>query len=95
MNTGLGGAGDDPSTVEILGEIVADVTGIDPGEVQPGKSFAADLGVDSLSMVEIVVAVEERTGVVIPDGDVKSLRTVADAVGLIDRSSGDPGQLTA
>jgi acyl carrier protein len=37
-------------------------------------------------MVEVVVAAEERFGVTIPDDDVKSLRTVGDAVAYIERA---------
>ena len=50
-----------PTTEEIrtdLAEIVNEVTGIPTGDVQLEKSFTDDLDVDSLSMVEIVVAAE-------------------------------------
>ena len=53
-------------------------------DVQRDKSFVDDLDVDSLSMVEIVVAAEEKFGVRIPDDQVKNLRTVGDAVDYID-----------
>jgi acyl carrier protein len=55
--------------------------------VQLDKEFIADLDVDSLSMVEIVVAAEEKFGVRIPDDQVKNLRTVGDAVDYIDSAS--------
>ena len=42
-----------------------------------------DLDVDSLSMVEVVVAAEERFGVKIPDDQVQNLKTVGDAVSYI------------
>jgi acyl carrier protein len=54
-----------------------------PERVTPEKSFINDLDVDSLSMVEVVVAAEETFEVRIPDDDVKNLRTVGDAVGYI------------
>ena len=47
-----------------------------------------DLDVDSLSMVEVVVAAEEKFGVSIPDDEVKNLRTVGDAVAFIERAQG-------
>ena len=46
-----------------------------------------DLDVDSLSMVEVVVAAEEKFGVSIPDDEVKNLKTVGDAVSFIERAS--------
>jgi acyl carrier protein len=51
------------------------------------KSFTDDLDVDSLSMVEVVVAAEEKFGCKIPDDDVKNLVTVGDAVHYIVKSA--------
>jgi acyl carrier protein len=63
-----------------LAEIVNEVAGVPVDSVQLDKAFTDDLDVDSLSMVEVVVAAEEKFGVKIPDDDVKDLRTVGDAV---------------
>ena len=74
------------STEEIrsgLADIVNEVAGIPADDVQMDKSFTDDLDVDSLSMVEVVVAAEERFGVKIPDEEVKKLKTVGDAVNYI------------
>ncbi len=70
-----------------LAEIVNEVTGIPADNVQLDKSFTEDLDVDSLSMVEVVVAAEEKFGVRIPDDEVKNLKTVGDAVSFIERAS--------
>jgi acyl carrier protein len=69
-----------------LAEIVNEVAGIPAEDVQPNRSFTDDLDIDSLSMVEVVVAAEERFGVKIPDNDIKNLRTVGDAVDYIERA---------
>jgi acyl carrier protein len=77
------------STEEIragLADIVNEVAGIAPDDIQLDKSFTDDLDVDSLSMVEVVVAAEEKFGVKIPDDEVKNLQTVGDAVAFIERS---------
>jgi len=63
-----------------LAEIVNEIAGIPNEDVQLDKSFTDDLDVDSLSMVEVVVAAEERFDVKIPDDEVKNLKTVGDAV---------------
>ena len=68
-----------------LAELVNEVTGIDADDVQLDKSFTEDLDVDSLSMVEVVVAAEEKFGVTIPDDEVKNIKTVGDAVGYIEK----------
>ena len=71
-----------------LAEIVEEIAGVPADDVQPDKSFVEDLDVDSLSMVEIVVAAEEKFGVRIPDDEVKNLKTVGDAVSFIERAQG-------
>jgi acyl carrier protein len=75
-----------PDILQGLASILEEVAGIDPAEVTLEKSFIDDLDVDSLSMVEVVVAAEENFGVKIPDEDVKGLRTVGDAVTYIQRA---------
>ncbi len=69
-----------------LADIVNEVAGVDQADVQLDKAFVDDLDVDSLSMVEVVVAAEEKFGVTIPDEAVKDLRTVGDAVRYIERA---------
>ncbi|MEY4151531.1 MAG: hypothetical protein RJB28_598 [Actinomycetota bacterium] len=64
-------------------EIVEEVAGIPAASIEMGKNFTDDLDVDSLSMVEVVVAAEERFGVKIPDEQVTELKTVGDAVNFI------------
>jgi acyl carrier protein len=66
-----------------LAEIVNEIAGIPAEDVELDKSFTDDLDVDSLSMVEVVVAAEERFSVKIPDDEVKNLKTVGDAVDFI------------
>jgi acyl carrier protein len=69
-----------------LADIVNEVAGIPAEDVQMDKSFVDDLDVDSLSMVEVVVAAEEKFDVKIPDDEVKNLKTVGDAVAFIERA---------
>lgn len=66
-----------------LAAIVNEVAGVPVEDVQPDKSFVDDLDVDSLSMVEVVMACEDKWGVKIPDSEVKNLKTVGDAVAYI------------
>ena len=69
-----------------LAELINDETGIATDTVELDKSFTDDLDVDSLSMVEVVVAAEEKFDVKIPDDEVKNLKTVGDAVAFIERA---------
>ena len=74
---------------EILSEfaqIVQEITGIAAAQVTPEKSFTDDLDVDSLSMVEIATAAEDKFGITIPDSAIGDLRTVSDAVDYIEKA---------
>ena len=66
-----------------LKEIVEEVAGVSASQIELDNNFTEDLDVDSLSMVEVVVAAEERFGIKIPDDAVTDLATVGDAVNFI------------
>ena len=70
-----------------LGEIVDEVAGVPADQVTPDKTFVDDLDIDSLSMVEIAVAAQDRFGVEIPDEQLKDLKTVQDVVDYVKRSA--------
>jgi acyl carrier protein len=77
----------DEQIVSDLAVILNEVAGVDQSKVSADKSFLDDLEVDSLSMVEVVMAAEDKFGVKIPDEEVKNLRTVGDAVSFIKKAS--------
>jgi acyl carrier protein len=75
----------DTEVFEVIRAAVARVLEIDPATVSLTTSFTADLGADSLALVEVVEIVEERLagdrpGFRIEDDDLEDLRTVGDAV---------------
>jgi acyl carrier protein len=67
-----------------LAEILNEVADVDAADVSDEKSFVDDLDVDSLSMVEVAMAAEEKFGVKIPDDELPKLKTVGDAVAFIE-----------
>jgi acyl carrier protein len=69
-----------------LADILEEVAGVLPADVTLAKSFTEDLDVDSLSMVEIALAAEEKFNVKIPDDELANLKTVGDAVSYISRA---------
>jgi acyl carrier protein len=78
-----------PSTADIqagLAEILEEVAGVTPADATPEKSFTDDLDVDSLSMVEIATAVEDKFGVAIPDDELANIKTVGDAISFIEKN---------
>ncbi|HEY1617253.1 MAG TPA: acyl carrier protein [Streptosporangiaceae bacterium] len=70
-----------------LGEIVDEVAGVPADQVTPDKTFVDDLDIDSLSMVEIAVAAQDKFGVEIPDDQLKDLKTVQDVVDYVKKSA--------
>jgi acyl carrier protein len=72
---------------EGLASILEEVADVTPSEVSDEKSFVDDLDVDSLSMVEVAMAAEEKFGVKIPDDELPKLKTVGDAVSYIENNS--------
>ena len=70
-----------------LGEIVEEIAGVPADEVTPDKSFVDDLDIDSLSMVEIAVAAQDKFGVEIPDDQLKDLATVQDVMNFVSKNA--------
>jgi acyl carrier protein len=70
-----------------LSEIIDEITGVPADEVTPDKTFVDDLDIDSLSMVEIAVAAQDKFGVEIPDDQLKDLKTVKDVIDFVQRSA--------
>ena len=71
-----------------LAEIVDEIAGVPADEVTPEKNFVDDLDIDSLSMVEIAVAAQDKFGVEIPDDQLKDLTTVQDVVNYVSKNAG-------
>jgi len=64
-----------------LKNILIEPLGIDDETViTPDASFVKDLGADSLDLVELIMTMEEKFGIRIPDEDAERLITVQDAV---------------
>ena len=69
-----------------LSEIIDEIAGVPADEVTPDKTFIDDLDIDSLSMVEIAVAAQDKFGVEIPDDQLKDLKTVQDVIDYVERA---------
>ena len=61
-------------------EIIVEQLGIDASQVNEKASFVDDLGADSLDTVELVMALEEKFDIEIPDEDAEKITTVGDAI---------------
>ena len=63
---------------EKVRDIIVETLGCDAVEVTPEASLSDDLGADSLAAVELVMALEEATGLSIAEEDAANLKTVSD-----------------
>jgi acyl carrier protein len=63
-----------------LKELICEQLGVDEDRVKTEASFIDDLGADSLDIVELIMTMEEKFGLEIPDDDAEKLRTVGDVV---------------
>ena len=68
-------------------EVVVEQLDCNPAEVKEDSRFAEDLGADSLDVVELVMALEEKFDIEIPDEDAEKIKTVADAIKYIENNA--------
>ncbi len=68
---------------EKVRDIVVEQLGVAEEEVTMSASFVDDLGADSLDIVELVMAFEDKFDLEIPDEAAEGIATVGDAVNYI------------
>lgn len=72
------------NTFDKVKAIVVEQLGVDEAEVTIDSTFIDDLGADSLDIVELIMAFEEKFNVEIPDDVAEKIKTVKDTVEYID-----------
>ncbi|MBI4726814.1 acyl carrier protein [candidate division TA06 bacterium] len=73
------------AVIDDVKKIVIDRLGVDASQVTMEASFIEDLGADSLDTVELVMALEEKFGMEIPDDEAEKLTKVGVAVEYIEK----------
>ena len=66
-------------------KILAEQLNKDESKINAETKIVEDLGADSLDMVELLMMLEEDFGIVIPDEQAMSLKTVGDIVSLLEK----------
>lgn len=69
--------------LETLKEVAAEVLSVDPDQVTEAARFKEDLDADSLDLVELVMGLEERFDISVPEEDLENVGTVGQAVDLV------------
>ena len=64
--------------------MVVDQLGINPDDFTSDKDIIKDLGCDSLDIVDMLMAVEEKYGFTVEDSEVEGLKTIGDVVSYIE-----------
>ena len=68
------------SLFEEIQEIICEQLKAKPEEVKLETSFIDDLGSDSLDSIELIMALEEKFNIEIPDEDAEGMNTVEDVI---------------
>jgi acyl carrier protein len=72
---------------EEIVEVVVEQLSCDAGEIKVESKFTEDLGADSLDVVELVMALEEKFDIEIPDEEAEGIKTVQDAINFIENNT--------
>ncbi len=70
--------------LETIQEIAAMSLGIDKETITENASFKEDLGIDSLDLFEMVMALEEEFNLEIPTEDLEQLKTAGDVAKYVE-----------
>ena len=68
-----------------LKEIISDQLDIEMDEITEDKSFKDDFNVDSLDLVELIMAIEDEFNIEISDDDFDGVKTVGDALDFLEK----------
>ena len=71
--------------LEKLIEVICRYVDIDPAKLNENTNIRSELGLNSLELVNIAVAIEDEFDVEIPDREVMNIETLADAVKIIEK----------
>ena len=69
---------------EQVRNVIVETLGCEPEQVTLEATLAEDLGADSLASVELVMALEEATGISIEDGALTEMKTVGDVMNYLN-----------
>ena len=72
------------SLFEEVREAVSEQLKVASEEIKPDSLFTDDLGADSLDTVELVMALEEKYAIEIPDEDAEKILAISDVVKYIE-----------
>jgi len=75
------------ATYEKVKEIIVELLGVDESKITMEARFREDLEADSLDLVELIMAFEDKFGGEISDEDAQKITTVGEAVSYLESHS--------
>jgi len=63
--------------------MLSTMTGFEPDEIKPEMNIIKDLGVDSLKVIEIATAIEQKYKVTVKESQMAKIRTVGESIELV------------
>lgn len=79
---------DRADALSTIREVAAEVLSVDPDQVTEAARFKEDLDADSLDLVELVMGLEERFDIEVPEEDLEGVTTIGQAVDLVLSKAG-------
>ena len=71
--------------LEKIREVICRFVDIDPNTLTEETNIRSELGLNSLELINIAVAIEDEFDVEIPDREVGNIETLGDAMAIIEK----------
>ena len=69
--------------LEQVKDVIVEQLGVEREKIEETSTFVDDLAADSLDIVELIMNLEEKFGIEIPDSDAEKIATVKDVIDYI------------
>jgi len=66
-------------------EVISESFGLEPSQIRPDSHLFRELDLDSIDAIDLVVGLEEETGLDVKEEELKAIRIVQDVVDLVHR----------
>ncbi|MBQ6238070.1 MAG: acyl carrier protein [Bacteroidales bacterium] len=72
---------------EEISAIIEERLGVAASEITPEKNLINDLGADSLDSVELIMSIEQKFGITIPEEAAENIKTVGDIINYVKENN--------
>lgn len=72
---------------EKIRDVISEKMGIDKEKITVESSFVGDLNIDSISMIDLIMELEDEYGIEFDEDQADSIKTIADVIDYINKIS--------